>query len=774
MASHFDSKLLVRLMTERSTTQIDLQRISGVSRQTIGSLLTGRNTTVQDRTVQRLADALGVAPEVFDKHGTETRYRATVAAEHEFLDFTALGVIDRGEAMPMDRGFIPIPLMEAALQDRCSDTLAAGASECATTERTTGASSLQAVLPPPTSIGTVIQRSQRFFILGDPGSGKTTLLRFLARTCAMGKQKQHDLPPQDLVPVYVRLACWSEQLRVDPKTCVIAAALTQLPDLPDGTAEWLSGQCERGAALLLMDGLDEVPDPDARIALLDAIRDLVRDYPKARIIISSRFVGFDSPLSGEQFENCHVQPLAREAVEKFCTEWSAHRHGHPTSRKCRECNDRVHRVGLSIASDSAVQDLAANPMMLTILLLLDDAGAALPRRRGDLYQKICETFLFSWQEKKRLALSGAPDSSLKLDDREIQWVLESVALRMQEHDWTLVQRWWLNRHVAGFLRDELGFPLDRINAEADAIIWSLHARCGLLVERGTDRFGFSHLAFQEYCAARAILSAENPIDALRPWFYHPRWREVVHLVSAQLDRRRVPQLFRAIMDDPDPTGRILHRGLLIVLQCLVEGATVLDEQFLQELYKRIEHAGETKWCGIVLDLLALMNRLKQTRLAKFAEHAEGLLTRPAWQLLSEPLSAGTTERKDLTAARIDLDAREMRRLGVPREARIKRALADCMDNIELMFIFGSAARDEQTADSDIDLMVIGDATLKDLAPGLRRAEQELNKQVNVVVYSVGEWQKRCREGNTFAQRVLSEKKIFLKGAQDELAAMAGK
>ncbi|HUW30932.1 MAG TPA: NACHT domain-containing protein, partial [Planctomycetota bacterium] len=540
-------------MTERSTTQIDLQRISGVSRQTISSLLTGRNTRVQDRTMQRLADALGVAPEVFDKHSTETRYRTAVAAEHEFLDFTALGVIDRGEAMPMNRGFIPVPLMEASLQDRCSDTLAAGASECTVTGESVGAGSLQTNLPPPISIGTVMQRSKRLFILGDPGSGKTTLLRFLARTWATGGQKQRDLPPQNLVPVYLRLACWSEQLRVDPKTGLIAAALAQLPDLPDGTAEWLSGQCEGGTALLLLDGLDEVPDPDHRISLLDAICGLVREYPKARIIISSRIVGFDSPLSGERFVSYHVQPLAREAIEAFCAEWSALRHGHRTDRKCRECEERVRLVALSVRTDPAIQAFAANPMTLTILLLLDDAGVTLPRRRWDLYQKVCETFLFSWQEKKRQALSGAPDSSLKLDDREIQWVLESIALQMQQHDWTLVQRWWLNRHVAGFLRDELGFPPDGANAEADAIIWSLHVRSGLLVERGTGRFGFSHLAFQEYYAARAILSAENPIDALRPWFYHPRWREVIHLVSTQLDRRRVPQLFRAILDDPDPT-----------------------------------------------------------------------------------------------------------------------------------------------------------------------------------------------------------------------------
>jgi predicted nucleotidyltransferase len=90
-----------------------------------------------------------------------------------------------------------------------------------------------------------------------------------------------------------------------------------------------------------------------------------------------------------------------------------------------------------------------------------------------------------------------------------------------------------------------------------------------------------------------------------------------------------------------------------------------------------------------------------------------------------------------------------------------------------MFIFGSSARGQQGADSDIDLMVIGDVTLKDLTPGLKRAEQELGRQVNAVVYPREEWKTRYGAGDPFVRQVARGEKVFVIGGSDELTAMVG-
>jgi predicted nucleotidyltransferase len=126
----------------------------------------------------------------------------------------------------------------------------------------------------------------------------------------------------------------------------------------------------------------------------------------------------------------------------------------------------------------------------------------------------------------------------------------------------------------------------------------------------------------------------------------------------------------------------------------------------------------------------------------------------------------------LEALRSLVDERESRGLGIPMEARITRVLADVRDRIWIAFIFGSMARGDQDPESDIDLMVIGQVSLKELSPCLKRAEQELGRQVNTVIYSESEWAKRREERNPFVARVLKGDKIFVIGGHDELAAMA--
>jgi predicted nucleotidyltransferase len=126
----------------------------------------------------------------------------------------------------------------------------------------------------------------------------------------------------------------------------------------------------------------------------------------------------------------------------------------------------------------------------------------------------------------------------------------------------------------------------------------------------------------------------------------------------------------------------------------------------------------------------------------------------------------------LDALRGLVDAREVRGLNIPPEGRIKRALAGVLDRVATMFIFGSYAKGQQSLDSDVDLMVIGDVSLRELAPDLKRVEQELGRQVNVVIYAPDEFRKRVQDENPFVKEVMRGEKLFVMGGQDELAAMA--
>ena len=106
---------------------------------------------------------------------------------------------------------------------------------------------------------------------------------------------------------------------------------------------------------------------------------------------------------------------------------------------------------------------------------------------------------------------------------------------------------------------------------------------------------------------------------------------------------------------------------------------------------------------------------------------------------------------------------------------LERILGDALtpfgEGIKIAFVFGSVARLEQIRDSDIDLMVVGDVRLKDLAPALNTAEQTLGRTVNPVIFSPERFREQYREGNPFLLDVVRKEKIFLKGCRDELTEL---
>ncbi len=1029
---------LQEVVSERRISQVELARKSGVSRATIAKLLNGTALRVHERTAERLAKALGLPPEALDKNAVETAYLEAVAKLCRHLDSAALGIVSGRKPVPIADGFAPLSLEE---KNADQDARRFG-------KRGDDTSSVTGTLshhprtrkPMKYTLQAATKRSRRSFLLGEPGAGKTTALRYLAWTNASG-----DNSDNPLIPILVCLARWAEQVREDREVTLIDAALSQVDiDDRETTREWLCEQCRVGNVLVLLDGLDEVGDTETQGIMLETIRRFVREHRQAALVITSRPVGFERPTLGARFDTYSVARLEINAIRCFVEQWCALQHGHRSDKTCTTCDESVEELRHAIVDNERIGTLAHNPMMLTILCLLYDAGAALPQRRFQLYEKIAEAFLFSWEQRKRAAMSGAPDRKLGLEDRDVLWILESIALELQKHDWTIAPRWWLLDRITTFLRDELAYRPDQARAAADTLLWSLQARSGVLVERGPEKYGFRHLAFQEYFAARAVLAKPDPIETLRPYLYHPRWREVVRLTAAGLDRRRAPQLLRIILDDPDPTGRILRRGLLLALGCLADGAPIHHAELLRHVERSVIDLGADKWFGIAHDAIDLLAELLATRLDEYARNAaeemiqqalnssktgawsllvvsaagKGLLpvspegtdscpdedVRPVtemalgdgseWIVLAEApdefkipwaqrverqlgsddsvgvreacaqqlgrfaksersvrrallkrldeehtasvrasiadalrfaasdpaaqrklievlrqkkekaevraacaralrspafededvrrillgyLEDGTspvirvgavdgltrclsivpdlqdklfamlkdegldddlrvecldalddvlssisggieavsgflalgsesrlavagatvlaeyaaTERVPwmklpiekieqllvsipepyehvLGALRSLVDAREVRRFGLSREKRIEKALAEHRERIQAMFIFGSSARGAQGADSDIDVMVIGDVTLKELTPALKRAEIELGRQVNAVLYTADEWNQRKDAGNPFVANVSNAEKVFVMGEADDL------
>lgn len=104
---------------------------------------------------------------------------------------------------------------------------------------------------------------------------------------------------------------------------------------------------------------------------------------------------------------------------------------------------------------------------------------------------------------------------------------------------------------------------------------------------------------------------------------------------------------------------------------------------------------------------------------------------------------------------------------------LRKALAPLADRIAVAFVYGSMARAEERSASDVDLMVIGDSGLADLAPALKRAEETLGRPVNPTVYGRAEIVAKLRAGHHFLENVLGKEKLFIVGGKDDLAAALG-
>lgn len=100
---------------------------------------------------------------------------------------------------------------------------------------------------------------------------------------------------------------------------------------------------------------------------------------------------------------------------------------------------------------------------------------------------------------------------------------------------------------------------------------------------------------------------------------------------------------------------------------------------------------------------------------------------------------------------------------------LKSALMD--ERIRVAFVFGSIARGEEKAGSDVDLMVIGQLGLRDLSRLLSGIEEKIGREVNPHVLREEEFRKRIREKEHFVSRVMEAPKIFVTGTQRELEAM---
>ena len=99
---------------------------------------------------------------------------------------------------------------------------------------------------------------------------------------------------------------------------------------------------------------------------------------------------------------------------------------------------------------------------------------------------------------------------------------------------------------------------------------------------------------------------------------------------------------------------------------------------------------------------------------------------------------------------------------------LRLSLAPLAGRIDAAFVFGSMASGTESAGSDIDLMVVGDAGFAEIVDATYAAQATLGREINPKVMSASEWQAKKAESNAFLQNVLNKPRIMLSGDADAL------
>jgi formylglycine-generating enzyme required for sulfatase activity/energy-coupling factor transporter ATP-binding protein EcfA2 len=462
------------------------------------------------------------------------------------------------------------------------------------------------------SVEEALAQARRLVVLGDPGSGKTTLLRYLAllyaRDMAEGKalvRERLGLAEAKVLPILLPLRQIAAFLRHEhgAKDDTEGHALLlhfllqslkneriQLPE--DFFDRWLT----KGKAVILLDGLDEVADPDLRRRVSRLVESFTRAYPGCRFVVTSRIVGYSGPARlQEAYTTTTVLDFTLADVEQFLLNWHqllALGQMEPGPSADTYALAQTRQLLAAIQGNERIRELAINPLMLTVIATVHRDRVKLPDRRAELYGEAVDVLLGKWDEargvKETPILRGRP-----FDTGDKRLILQSVALHMHERQVKELDLDELRRLLETMLLDNVRDERE-VEQAVSRFLTIIEERTGLLVARGEGVYSFSHLTFQEYLAALAVADRGDYIAYTLARVPDPWWREVILLEAGYLStqgKERTTQLIQAIANLTQEPA--LYHNLVLAAECLrdlgagrVQGNLPADIQ--QRLRKQLE------------------------------------------------------------------------------------------------------------------------------------------------------------------------------------------
>jgi hypothetical protein len=463
-------------------------------------------------------------------------------------------------------------------------------------------------------------------VLGDAGVGKTSLVRHLAIEWAqayLDPSPDQPLPP---IPLLIELRRFATESAKEAGFHLLDYLHECELSIERLDRAWCRYYLRSGAAVLILDGLDEVSDHSLRSAIANGATRLLRQ--RAQVLVTSRRVGFIA----EQWPRDVVSPSGtnpliglergwrRYLLQEFDEPQRAHfiqkTHAllYPNEAQRQE---KTLTFQTRIDRYPAIDRLTRNPLLLTLATLLHRTGA-LGDNRVDLYAAAADMLLDTWELVRTEDTVASPGHNLTplLKDTKVRIVRRLARKIVESPD---SQHLGENLFPITLLQEAVREVIDptggdpaKAEAYAHLMPKLLRERHSLLCWAGEDQYSFILRSFLEFFAAQAwaldMDLAGLPPSTIKTKFLvgptskkTPRWREerfqnILPLYFGQLpdDRAaaRLPLLWR-LRHEAAP-GEVT----LFAASCFIEvSAREVHPEFALKLKERLFAQAEAKWGG---------------------------------------------------------------------------------------------------------------------------------------------------------------------------------
>ena len=420
----------------------------------------------------------------------------------------------------------------------------------------------------------VLGRSSRALVIGQAGSGKTTLLRWLAVRSALRDFGGSLGSWNDTVPFFIPLRRYVNRSLPAPEEFPLAVGRNLAHEMPTG---WVHGLLRTGRALVLVDGVDEMPEGQ-RDQVRGWLGDLIGSFGEARYVVTSRPTAIrEGWLDGLEFAATELQPMSTADVRELVRQW--HKAMAAEIPDVGEIDDLAayeQSLMAAIDADRHLRALTASPLLCALLCALNrERRTQLPRDRMEVYEAALEMLLERRDRERGVELAETP---LTRTDKTL--LLQDIAFWLVRNGWSDAPE----DRIVGQVDRSLQH-LHKVTAEAPDVFRSLLERSGVLREPAAGRVDFVHRTFQEYLAAKAAMDNDE-VGLLIRNAHDDQWREVVVMAAGHAAPDQCAELLHGLLKRGRRRSSASRVGPLVV--ACMQTARRLDPRLRADIERLAE------------------------------------------------------------------------------------------------------------------------------------------------------------------------------------------